>query len=45
MLTSNVFSFNTKVYTVEAFNIALSSAVAGDTITLANQTWQNVIII
>jgi len=38
------FASNTRVTTVSGFNTALSSVVAGDTITLANQTWQNVLI-
>jgi len=44
VITSTVFPVNIKVYTVAEFNTALSGAIAGDTITLANQTWQNVVI-
>ena len=35
---------NTRVSTVSAFSSALSVALPGDTITLANQTWQDAII-
>lgn len=35
---------NAKVATVSAFSSALSVAKSGDTITLANQTWQKAII-
>ena len=44
VITSTVFPSNTKVSTVAAFNTALSIANPGDTITLANQTWQNAVI-
>jgi poly(beta-D-mannuronate) lyase len=41
---TTVYPSNTKVTSVAAFNTALSGALAGDTITLANQTWQNAVI-
>ena len=44
VITSTVFPSDTKVITVAAFNTALLIANPGDTITLANQTWQNVVI-
>ena len=44
VITLTVFPSNTKVTTVAMFNTALSTVVPGDTITLTNQTWQNVVI-
>jgi len=43
-ISISVFARNTKVSTVSAFNTALTVALPGDTITLANQTWQDAII-
>ena len=44
LLSSVVYPPNTKVASIAAFNTVLSDANPGDTITLANQTWQDVLI-
>ncbi len=44
ILSSYCRPANTKVASVASFNTALSTAVPGDTITLANQTWTNVVL-
>ncbi|MEI7675973.1 MAG: chondroitinase-B domain-containing protein [Bacteroidales bacterium] len=39
-----ILASNSKVSTVSAFNTALTVALPGDTITLANQTWQDAVL-
>lgn len=39
-----ILASNSKVSTVNAFNTALTVALPGDTITLANQTWQDAVL-